>query len=95
MGILPARDIVMLSTADEESSGERGIQWMLKNHLDDVDPAYVLDEGGAGSRDLFSPGKTVFGIGVGESKWSGCDCGRKALPDTDRSLFRTTPTQFF
>jgi acetylornithine deacetylase/succinyl-diaminopimelate desuccinylase-like protein len=67
-GIVPARDIVMLSTADEESSGERGIQWMLKNHLDDIDSAYVLDEGGAGSRDLFSPGKTVFGIGVGEKQ---------------------------
>jgi acetylornithine deacetylase/succinyl-diaminopimelate desuccinylase-like protein len=68
MGIVPARDIVMLSTADEESNGERGIQWMLKNHLDDIDPAYVLDEGGAGSRDLFSPGKLVFGIGVGEKQ---------------------------
>src|SRR5689334_14146103 len=26
-GISPARDIVMLSTCDEESGGERGIQW--------------------------------------------------------------------
>ncbi|MGH9594159.1 MAG: M20/M25/M40 family metallo-hydrolase [Bryobacteraceae bacterium] len=68
MGIVPARDIVMLSTADEESSGVRGIQWMLKNHLEDIDPTYVLDEGGAGSRDLFSPGKLVFGIGVGEKQ---------------------------
>jgi acetylornithine deacetylase/succinyl-diaminopimelate desuccinylase-like protein len=48
MAIVPARDIVMLSTADEESTGERGIQWMLKNHPQDIDPAYVLDEGGAG-----------------------------------------------
>src|SRR5262249_35003343 len=32
MGIVPPRDIVMLSTADEENNGTYGIQWMLKNH---------------------------------------------------------------
>ena len=36
-GIVPARDIVMLSTADEESSGEHGIQWMIANHPEDID----------------------------------------------------------
>jgi acetylornithine deacetylase/succinyl-diaminopimelate desuccinylase-like protein len=67
-GIVPPRDIVMLSTADEESGGAHGIQWMLQNHLAEVDPAYVLDEGGAGSRDLFAPGKLVFGVSVGEKQ---------------------------
>jgi acetylornithine deacetylase/succinyl-diaminopimelate desuccinylase-like protein len=67
-GIVPPRDIVMLSTADEESNGVLGIQWMLKNHFDEVDPAYVLDEGGAGSRDLFAPGKLIFGVAVGEKQ---------------------------
>jgi acetylornithine deacetylase/succinyl-diaminopimelate desuccinylase-like protein len=67
-GIVPPRDIVMLATADEESSGVRGIQWMLKNHLDEIDPAYVLDEGGAGSRDLFAQGKLIFGVSVGEKQ---------------------------
>jgi acetylornithine deacetylase/succinyl-diaminopimelate desuccinylase-like protein len=67
-GIVPPRDIVMISTADEESSGVRGIQWMLKNHLDEFDPAYVLDEGGAGSRDLFAQGRLIFGISVGEKQ---------------------------
>jgi len=67
-GIVPPRDIVMLSTADEESSGVLGIQWMLKNHLAEFDPAYVLDEGGAGSRDLFAPSKLMFGVSVGEKQ---------------------------
>jgi acetylornithine deacetylase/succinyl-diaminopimelate desuccinylase-like protein len=70
MGIVPARDIVMISTADEESSGVLGIQWMLKNHWGEFDPAYVLDEGGVGSRDLFTPGKLVFGVAVGEKQMS-------------------------
>ena len=67
-GIVPPRDIVMLSTADEESNGVLGIQWMLKNHFDEIDPAYVLDEGGAGSRDLFAQGKLIFGVSVGEKQ---------------------------
>ena len=67
-GIVPPRDIVMLSTCDEEAGGPRGIQWMLKNHWDEIDPAYVLDEGGAGSRDLFAAGKLIFGVAVGEKQ---------------------------
>jgi acetylornithine deacetylase/succinyl-diaminopimelate desuccinylase-like protein len=68
LGLVPPRDIVMLSTADEESGGVLGIQWMLKNHFDEIDPAYVLDEGGAGSRDLFAQGKLIFGVAVGEKQ---------------------------
>jgi acetylornithine deacetylase/succinyl-diaminopimelate desuccinylase-like protein len=67
-GIVPPRDIVMLSSADEESGGVTGIQWMMKNHWDELDPAYVLDEGGAGSTDLFAKGKLVFGVSVGEKQ---------------------------
>ncbi len=67
-GTVPPRDIVMLSSADEETGGEHGIQWMLKNHLADIDSEYVLDEGGLGTRDLLAPDKLVFGISVGEKQ---------------------------
>ena len=67
-GIVPARDIVMISTADEESSGVNGIQWMIAHHFSEFDPEYVLDEGGLGSRDLFANSKLVFGIAVGEKQ---------------------------
>ena len=66
LGFQPSRDIVMLSTADEESGGERGIQWMIANHWADIDAEYVLDEGGMGSRDALAPNKLVFGISVGD-----------------------------
>lgn len=65
-GAQPARDIVMLSTADEETGGELGIQWMVANHYADVDSEYVLDEGGMGSRDALAANKLVFGISVGD-----------------------------
>lgn len=67
-GIVPARDIVMLSTSDEETNGTYGIRWMLENHLEDIDCEYVLDEGGMGTRDVLAKNKLVFGVSVGEKQ---------------------------
>ncbi|MBI4906459.1 MAG: M20/M25/M40 family metallo-hydrolase [Acidobacteria bacterium] len=67
-GITPARDIVMLSTADEETNGINGIRYMIQNHWKEIDAEYVLDEGGFGSRDVYSSNKLVFGISVGEKQ---------------------------
>ncbi len=67
-GVVPSRDIVMLSTADEETDGTHGIKWMIANHLADIDSEYVLDEGGLGSREVLAPNKLVFGISVGEKQ---------------------------
>ena len=41
---------------------------MIANHYAELDPEYVIDEGGFGSRDLFAPGKLVYGIAVAEKK---------------------------
>ena len=65
-GVRPARDIVMICTADEESGGERGIRWMIANHYEEIDSEYVLDEGGMGTRDALAPGKLVFGVSTGD-----------------------------
>lgn len=67
-GIVPSRDIVMLTTADEEANGVLGIQWMIQNHFEDIDCEYVLDEGGMGTRDVLAPNKLVFGVSVGEKQ---------------------------
>jgi acetylornithine deacetylase/succinyl-diaminopimelate desuccinylase-like protein len=53
---------------DEEVGGALGARWMIANHYAELDPEYVLDEGGFGSGDLFAAGKTVFGISVAEKK---------------------------
>ena len=68
LGIVPPRDILFLSTCDEESDGTHGAGWMIENHWQELDPEYVLDEGGIGSGDLYSPDKTVFGISVGDKQ---------------------------
>lgn len=68
LGIVPPRDILFLSDCDEETGGSDGASWMIKNHWDQLDPAYVLDEGGIGSRDLYTPGKLVFGVSVADKQ---------------------------
>ena len=62
------RDVLLMFVPDEEVGGEMGAVWMRKNHFADLDPEYVIDEGGFGSRDMFTPGKLVFGISVAEKR---------------------------
>ncbi len=63
-----ARDVILLAEPDEEVGGALGARWMVANHYAELDPEYVIDEGGFGSRDLFAAGKLVYGISVAEKK---------------------------
>ena len=63
-----ARDVILLAEPDEEVGGAAGARWMIANHYAELDPEYVIDEGGFGSREMFAPGKLVFGISVAEKK---------------------------
>jgi acetylornithine deacetylase/succinyl-diaminopimelate desuccinylase-like protein len=63
-----ARDVILMAVPDEEVGGALGAKWMLEHHYPEIEPEYILDEGGFGSRDLFAPGKLVFGISVAEKK---------------------------
>jgi acetylornithine deacetylase/succinyl-diaminopimelate desuccinylase-like protein len=62
------RDVILLAEPDEEVGGALGARWMIANHYAELDPEYVIDEGGFGSPDLFAPNKTVYGISVAEKK---------------------------
>jgi acetylornithine deacetylase/succinyl-diaminopimelate desuccinylase-like protein len=63
-----SRDVILLAEPDEEVGGTMGARWMIANHYPELDPEFVIDEGGFGSRDLFAPGKLVYGIAVAEKK---------------------------
>jgi len=67
-GIVPDRDIVLFASCDEESGSDLGVRWMLKNHPDEIEGEYVLDEGGLGTRDVFRKGQLVYGISVAEKQ---------------------------
>lgn len=62
------RDVLLMAAPDEEIGGDLGAKWMREHHYSELDPEYILDEGGFGSRDLFAPGRLVFGISVAEKK---------------------------
>jgi acetylornithine deacetylase/succinyl-diaminopimelate desuccinylase-like protein len=67
-GIVPARDVVIVSTADEETGGLLGAQWMIDKHWDKINAEYVLDEGGVVTADMLAPDRLVFGVTVGEKQ---------------------------
>lgn len=48
-GYVPDRDIVIALTADEEGGCCNGARWLVANHRELVDAAYVINEGGGGS----------------------------------------------
>ena len=62
------RDVILLAEPDEEVGGAMGARWMIANHYTELDPEYVIDEGGFGSREMFTPGRLVYGISVAEKK---------------------------
>lgn len=48
-GFEPNRDIIIALTADEEGGPHNGVQYLLENHRDLVDAAFVINEGGGGA----------------------------------------------
>jgi len=60
--------VILLAEPDEELGGGQGARWMIAHHLPELDPEFMIDEGGVGSRDLFAPGRLVYGISVAEKK---------------------------
>ena len=55
--VVPDRDIIIALTADEEGGGNNGVDWLLKNHPQLVDAAFVINEGGGGT---LRNGKPLF-----------------------------------
>lgn len=62
------RDVILMVVPDEEVGGGLGARFMIENHYDELDPEYVLDEGGFGTREVYVDGRLVFGISVAEKQ---------------------------
>jgi acetylornithine deacetylase/succinyl-diaminopimelate desuccinylase-like protein len=48
-GFMPARDIILMLTADEEGGPENGVKWLLANHRPLIDAEFAINEGGGGA----------------------------------------------
>lgn len=64
-GVTPSRDIIFLATADEETGGKHGVDYLLENHPEDFSAEFVINEGGFGISGLL-PDRPVFMISTAE-----------------------------
>jgi len=48
-GWVPDRDVILVLEADEETTAEHGIRWLLANHRDLIDAELAINEGGGGA----------------------------------------------
>ncbi|MBN1813803.1 MAG: M20/M25/M40 family metallo-hydrolase [Anaerolineae bacterium] len=66
-GVAFRRSIIFLAVPDEETGGSQGMRWLVENHLGELDPEWVWDEGGGGFTGLMGD-SPVFGIAVAEKQ---------------------------
>ena len=67
-GYVPARDIIVAFTPDEESNGKAGVGWLVKDHRDLIDAGLVLNpDSGTGA---FRRGQRAFyGVQTSEKSY--------------------------
>ncbi len=66
-GVTFRRPIIFLAVPDEETGGSQGMEWLVENHLDELDPEWVWDEGGGGFKGLLGD-QPMFGVAVAEKQ---------------------------
>lgn len=90
-GYVPDRDIIVALTADEEGGCCNGARWLVANHRELVDAAYVLNEGGFGylrngkpQSNVVEATQKVFGGFTITAKNKG---GHSSLPRPDNAIY--------
>jgi acetylornithine deacetylase/succinyl-diaminopimelate desuccinylase-like protein len=91
-GFVPARDLVVALTADEEGGGSNGVAWLLAHHRSLIDAEYALNEGGGGelkhgkplANDVQAAEKVYHTVSL-EVRNAG---GHSSLPRKDNAIYR-------
>jgi len=92
-GFVPDRDLILALTANEESAGDNGVQWLLDHRRDLIDAAYCIN--GDGGDPLARDGK-VFARDVQASEKVYADLqlevhnpgGHSSMPVKDNAIYR-------
>lgn len=66
-GVTFRRPVVLTAVPDEEPGGDQGMRWLVENHLADIDPEWVWDEGPGGFKGVFGD-KLLFALAVAEKQ---------------------------
>ena len=64
-GYRPPRDIILALTADEETTGANGVEWLIRHRRDLIDAEYALNHDGIG---VTTKGGKAVGVYVGLSE---------------------------
>jgi acetylornithine deacetylase/succinyl-diaminopimelate desuccinylase-like protein len=91
-GYHPDRDLILALTADEEGGKSNGVEWLLKNHRDLVDAAFVLNADAGGLTTMH--GKVVdLDVEATEKQYADFELtvlnpgGHSSLPTPDNAIY--------
>jgi len=91
-GFVPARDLVVALTADEEGGTSNGVAWLLQNRRPAIDAEFCLNEGGGGE---MKNGKRVANVVEAAQKiYHSVSLevrnpgGHSSLPRKDNAIYR-------
>jgi acetylornithine deacetylase/succinyl-diaminopimelate desuccinylase-like protein len=91
-GYRPDRDLILALTADEEGGKSNGVDWLLKNHRDLIDAAFVLNSDGGGV-DLEHGKAITFNVQASEKLYGDYQLtainrgGHSSLPVPDNAIY--------
>ena len=91
-GYVPDRDLILALTAGEESGKDNGVDWLLKNHRNLIDAAFVLNPDAGG---VTSKGGKPFLMGVEATEKLYADYrvratnpgGHSSLPTSNNAIY--------
>jgi acetylornithine deacetylase/succinyl-diaminopimelate desuccinylase-like protein len=91
-GYRPDRDLILALTADEEGGKSNGVDWLLKNHRDLIDAAFVLNMDSGGLTTM--KGKPVnVDLEASEKQYADFELtslnpgGHSSLPTPDNAIY--------
>ena len=91
-GFQPDRDLILALTADEEGGSSNGVDWLLKNHRDLIDAAFVLNSD-SGGVDLEHGKPITFNVEATEKLYGDYQLtatnpgGHSSLPGPDNAIY--------
>lgn len=91
----PARDIVVAFTPDEESGGQRGVGWLLREHRDLIDAGLVLNPD-SGSPAFRNGKRAFYGVQTSEKTYVTFSVeasdrgGHSSEPRPDNAIYELT-----
>lgn len=91
-GFVPDRDLIMVLTADEETTSE-SIEWLLHQHRDLIDADFALNTDGGGG-ELRDGKPTAFAVQTAEKVYLSLTLetrskgGHSSVPEPDNAIYR-------